>query len=84
MTTPVDLINAAIARIAEADREAEASGLAFTLGADRFVEYYEKRTAATLARLEAEYGAINSDGGNRQANVGMATGTEGGSGSGGA
>ncbi len=77
------LVNGALARIAEADKKAEAASLAFTLGPDTFQAYWEKQSAAALARMEERYRELDPDGANSKANGASGGRTESAGGSGG-
>jgi hypothetical protein len=62
MTTGIAAIDDAIARVAEADKEAEASRVAFVLGPEVFAAHMQKKFDAAKKRLEEAY-ALGSDSG---------------------
>ena len=66
------IIDAALARIAEADRKAEASGVAWLLGPDAFQGHIKKTYEARLEELTRD---SDTDGGNRQEVRGSGAGT---------
>lgn len=63
MSTGLPAIDAVIARIAEADKKAEASGVAWVLGPDAFAAHIKKTYEARLEELTREPVA---DGGSEQ------------------
>ena len=66
------IIDAAIARIAEADRKAEASGVAWLLGPDAFSAHIKKTYEARLEELTRDNDA---NGGSQQEVRGSGSGT---------
>ena len=57
------IIDAALARIAEADRKAEASGVAWLLGPDAFAGHIKKTYEARLEELTRD---TDANGGSKQ------------------
>ena len=65
------IIDAALARIAEADRKAEASGVAWLLGPDAFGAHIKKSYEARLEELTRD---LDANGGDQQAGGGSSPG----------
>jgi len=66
------IIDAALARIAEADKKAEASGVAWLLGPDAFAGHIKKTYEARLEELTRD---TDTSGGNGQEVRGGGSGT---------
>lgn len=66
------IIDAALARIAEADRKAEASGVAWLLGPDAFAGHIKETYEARLEELTRD---TDANGGSKQEVRGSGAGT---------